>query len=151
MWFFRSQNPLKQLLDEKALQLAISQAESKTSGEIKLYIESHNPLVNTVERAAEVFFSLEMDKTEQRNAVIIYLAYYDHEFALFGDKGIFSRYSQDQWQDLCNATDNILSKGHIQEGLEYAISHIGDWLSTHFPYSDKCDRNELPDEIVFGQ
>ncbi len=151
MFFRNKKKELRQRVDEIQLQQCIAQAERQTSGEIKLYIESHNPLIDIVERAAEVFYSLEMQKTDQRNAVIIYLAYHDREFALFGDEGIFEKYSQAQWQELCDHTDAILAAGDIQQGLEYAIEHVGKWLSTEYPYSDKCERNELPDEIVFGQ
>ena len=39
---------------------AIRNAERQTSGEIRVFVESRNPLVNVLERAAEIFFKLKM-------------------------------------------------------------------------------------------
>jgi uncharacterized membrane protein len=37
------------------------------------------------------------------------------------------------------------------EGLVEIIQKIGDSLKTHFPYNAAADKNELPDDIVFGK
>jgi uncharacterized membrane protein len=76
---------------------AIRMAEQQTSGEIRLFIESKNPLVSTIERAAEIFFKLQMDKTAHRNGVLIYLATTHHEIALFADEGIYNAVGQAYW------------------------------------------------------
>jgi len=60
---------------------AIKSSEQLTSGEIRIYIESKNPLVSTIDRASEIFFNLKMQETAQRNAVLLYLAYKDKEVA----------------------------------------------------------------------
>lgn len=148
---FRKRDDFKELFDEKSLQNAITKAESNTSGEIKLYIERRNPLVDTVERAGEIFYSLKMEKTAQRNAVLIYMAFKDREFALFGDEGIFQKYPQSEWDQLCEEADELFKKGKLEYGLEYVIEHVGKWLQTQYPHLGACEKNELPDEIVFGQ
>ncbi len=148
--FLKPDKGVRKVVDEMALKEAIANAEKKTSGEIKLFIEKRNPLMDVVERASDIFHTLQMQKTEYRNAVLIYLAYKDHEFALFGDKGIFEKYSQNQWQDLCDKTDEILASGQLNHGLEFAIDHVGKWLSVQFPPREGEGHNELPDEIVFG-
>ena len=35
-------------------------------------------------------------------------------------------------------------------GLVTMIQDIGETLSTHFPYDEKGDRNELPNDVVWG-
>jgi uncharacterized membrane protein len=40
---------------------------------------------------------------------------------------------------------------HYAEGFIKIINDIGEALVTHFPYDHKGDRNELPDDIVFGK
>ncbi len=148
--FFRGERALRTLVDESELMAAIGRAEEHTSGEIKLFIERRNPLIDVLERASEIFHELQMQKTQNRNAVLIYLAHKDREFALYGDQGIFEKYSQSDWQRLCDDTDQILSHDELQQGLEYAIAGVGQWLSTQFPAAVDCPKNELPDEIVFG-
>ncbi len=39
---------------------AIRSCEKTTSGEIRVFMESRNPLVNTLERAAHIFHQLKM-------------------------------------------------------------------------------------------
>ena len=41
--------------------------------------------------------------------------------------------------------------GDIAGGLVACIGEIGTALATHFPYRADVDKNELPDEIVFGK
>jgi uncharacterized membrane protein len=65
---------------------AIQQAELRTSGEVRVYIESRCRMVNPVDRAAEVFFGLKMDMTDDRNGVLVYLAMKDHQYAIFADE-----------------------------------------------------------------
>ena len=42
-------------------------------------------------------------------------------------------------------------KHHYAEGLVNVILKIGELLKTHFPYEAGTDKNELPDDIVFGR
>src|SRR5436189_1936120 len=78
---------------------AIQHAEKKTSGEIRVFIESRCRLVNPVNRAAEVFWKLKMDHTQERNGVLVYVASKDHQVAIFGDDGVHKIAGQDYWND----------------------------------------------------
>jgi uncharacterized membrane protein len=69
----------------------IKEAESKTSGEIRIFIEPHCSYVDPLDRAREIFTNLGMEKTVERNAIIIYIALQDRQFALFGDKVIYEK------------------------------------------------------------
>ena len=130
---------------------AIGTAEKETSGEIRIYVESHNPLVNVMERAAEVFIKLKMEQTAERNAVLLYMAIKDKELALFGDEGIYKRVGAEFWD---NAVKNMLaefSNNNLSNGIEKCILHVGQTLKEKFPYNALTDKNELPDDIVFGK
>jgi uncharacterized membrane protein len=86
--FFRK----KQMLDKHAQErivAAIKEAESKTSGEIRVFMEHHCELVDPMDRAKQIFTSLGMEKTQARNAIIIYVALTDRQYALFGDQVIY--------------------------------------------------------------
>ena len=84
---------------------AIRLAESRTSGEIRVFMEQKCKYVDPVDRAAEVFFQLKMDKTTDRNAVLLYVAVKDHQLAIFGDEGIYQRTGKEYWE---NAVSHIL-------------------------------------------
>jgi uncharacterized membrane protein len=130
---------------------AIRNAERQTSGEIRVFVESRNPLVNVLERAAEIFFKLKMQETEDRNAVLLYIAMKDHELALFGDEGIHLKVGETYWKDEVAAMISEFSKDDICSGIVNCITHIGQALKEKFPYDAKMDKNELPDDIVFGR
>jgi uncharacterized membrane protein len=39
---------------------------------------------------------------------------------------------------------------HPAEAIVAVVNDIGIALKTHFPYDNTTDKNELPDDIVFG-
>ena len=55
---------------------AIRSAEMQTSGEVRLYVESHCKMVDPLDRAKEIFSQLEMAKTQDRNGVLLYFVKY---------------------------------------------------------------------------
>ncbi|MBK6378349.1 MAG: TPM domain-containing protein [Chitinophagaceae bacterium] len=136
--------------DKEQIVQAIRLAEKETSGEIRIYIESKNAYMDAIDRAAEIFFKLKMQETEHRNAVLLYIAMDHHELALFADEGIYQKAGKEYWD---NAVKNMLSqftKENISNGIEQCIAQIGQTLKEKFPYIPTEDKNELPDEIVFG-
>ena len=137
--------------DKEQIVQAIRNAERETSGEIRVYVESRNPLVNVMERAAEIFFNLKMQQTDDRNAVLLYIAIKDKELALFGDEGIYKRVGAEYWNNEVKNMISQFSKDNISNGIEQCIQHIGQTLKEKFPYNTTTDRNELPDDIVFGK
>ena len=137
--------------DKAQIVEAIRLAEKETSGEIRIFVESKNAFMDPIDRAAEVFFKLKMQETEHRNAVLLYIAMKHHELALFADEGIYKKAGAEYWN---NAVKNMISqftRDNISNGIEQCVKQIGDTLKEKFPYSPSDDRNELPDEIVFGK
>lgn len=130
---------------------AIRKAEQQTSGEIRIFVEGKNPLVSTIDRAAEIFYRLKMQETDNRNAVLLYLAMDHHEVALFGDEGIHAQVGSDYWQREVTAMISKFSRDDISGGVLNCVEHIGQTLKEKFPYDRTTDKNELPDEIVFGK
>lgn len=140
------------LTEEQKQQIvqAIRQAESRTSGEIRVYMEQKCNSLDPVERAQEIFFGLQMHKTTDRNAVLLYVALKDHQLAIFGDEGIHSKAGHDYWQKLVQHIMQHFNRNDFATGISEYIQKIGEGLHYHFPYDRKNDQNELPDEIVFG-
>ena len=78
--------------DQARIVAAITSAEKSTSGEIRLFVESKNPYMDPLQRAAEIFFQSKMENTVDRNGVLLYIALKDRELALFGDEGTEAPY-----------------------------------------------------------
>lgn len=128
---------------------AIQKAEKDTSGEVRLFVESKCKYVDPVDRAKEIFFSLKMDQTKDRNAVLFYIAMDDRQLALFADEGIYQRVGAKYWNDEVKKIIGAFTKEDYTGGICAVINNIGSALQKEFPYQSD-DKNELPDEIIFG-
>ena len=130
---------------------AIRAGEQKTSGEIRVFVEAKNRMVDPLDRAREIFYSLQMDETEKRNAILIYIAMKHREVAIFGDAGIYHSEPKDFWKVTVATLINEFSHDHKVFGLIHCINVLSKALQETFPYDLTTDKNELPDDIVFGQ
>lgn len=136
--------------EEQALIVrAIKNAEKETSGEIRVHVENHCPPANVLDRASAVFDYLEMQETEERNAVLFYIAVKDHKFAILGDMGINMKVEDCCWSDINGYVLTHFQKGEYTRGLIEGIKMAGEQLKQFFPYQHD-DINELPDDISFG-
>jgi len=137
--------------DKAQIVEAIRLAERETSGEIRIYVESKNPFVDPLDRAAEIFFKLKMQETDHRNAVLLYIAMDHHELALFADEGIYQKAGKEYWDAEVKMMIANFTKDNISKGIAQCIKEIGETLKEKFPYIPTEDKNELPDDIVFGK
>jgi len=124
---------------------AIREAELNTSGEIRVHFEKSLDQ-DPIKRAQELFYQLEMDKTQFKNGVLFYVAVDDHKFAILGDQGIDNVVPDDFWESIKDEVITEFKKGDHMRGLVLGILHAGEKLKEFFPYGDK-DENELSDEI----
>lgn len=144
----------KSLLNEEDSRLvvkAIRQAEKSTSGEVRVFVESRCAWMDAMDRAAEIFFSLKMDKTEQRNGTLVYIALKDRQLAVFGDEGIHRKVGSEYWNKIVADMLKDFKSEHYGKGIAECVIQIGNALQRHFPFDKETDKNELPDEIVFGR
>jgi len=130
---------------------AVQKAEQRTSGEIRVFVEHRCRYVNAIDRAVEIFENLQMHKTKLRNAVIVYVATKDRQLAVYGDEGIHQKVGNEYWANEVVKMINAFNRDNIAEGIAQCVKNIGEALSTHFPYDRNTDKNELPDDIVFGR
>ncbi len=128
---------------------AIRQAETNTSGEIRIHVENRCK-GDVLERASVVFDLLKMQKTKLRNGVLFYLAIHDRKFAIIGDAGINAKVADDFWDEIQTLLLNKFKKGEFAQGMAEGILKAGEQLKMHFKYMDD-DINELPDDISYGQ
>jgi len=136
--------------EEKALvKSAIEKAELNTSGEIRVHLENHCKEENVLDRAAQVFAELGMQKTEARNGVLIYMAVSDHKFAIIGDGGINAKVEDKFWDITKEKMVKHFKEGNLTQGLVEGVLCAGERLKEFFPYQSD-DQNELSDDISFS-
>ena len=134
--------------EEQEIVAAIGKAEKNTSGEIRVHIEKETSIA-AIDRAMEVFRNLNMESTQERNGVIIYVAVKSHQFAIYGDKGINEKVADDFWNCTKDVMANHFKNGNYKQGLIEGILNAGEQLKKHFPYQDN-DTDELSNEISKG-
>ena len=134
--------------EQQKIVAAIKEAELNTSGEIRVHIENHCK-EEALERAAEVFYDLKMDRTAARNGILFYLAVKDRKFAIIGDEGINKEVEHDFWNDIKDEMISNFKENKFAEGLIAGILKCGKKLKEYFPHQSD-DVNELSDEISFN-
>jgi uncharacterized membrane protein len=133
---------------EKTLILdAIRQAESQTSGEIRVHIENFC-FGNEVKRAQKIFERLKMTNTKERNGVLIYIAVGHKKVAVIGDKGIHEKLGDVYWQTIVGNLTAHFKSGKKAEGLASGIAECGSQLGRFFPRAAD-DTDELSNEISY--
>ncbi len=124
---------------------AIKSAESKTSGEIRVFI-SHKHRTDALAAAQRRFAKLGMTKTRERNAVLIYVAPLAKKFAIIGDAAVHAKCGEPFWKEVAAAMEKHFRKGEFTQGIIEAIRRAGELLAKHFP-PKSGDCNELPDSV----
>lgn len=134
--------------DERLILSAILDAESRTSGEIRLRIErkaGKDPMA----LARKAFESLGMRNTALHNGTLFVLFLEDRKFVILGDDGINKKVPSGFWNKVKDTAQERFRKGLFTEGLVEGVKEIGEQLATFFPHKKK-DRNELPDAISYA-
>lgn len=136
------------LKEQEKIKQAIQKAEKRTSGEIQVHIEKRSRK-SPLDRASDVFAILKMHRTALRNGVLIYLATQDKKFAILGDIGINQKVEDEFWDNVKEHMQHMFREGRFTDGLCEGIEMAGEQLRKYFPAREN-DRNELPDDISFG-
>jgi uncharacterized membrane protein len=127
----------------------IREAESKTSGEIRVFVQRGKLNADPLIIAQKKFQRLGMHKTSERNAVLIFVAPRAHKFAIVGDKAIHEKCGEEFWQRVVDGMRTHFQNEKFSDALTEAIKEVGKVLAVHFPRTS-ANANELTDEIVEG-
>jgi len=128
---------------------AIKDAESKTSGQIRVFLQRGTFEEDALERAQKKFVQLGMHKTRERNAILILVAPRAQKFAVVGDEGVHQKCGEAFWQELVEKMRAHFLREEFTDALVEAVESAGQLLARHFPKTPGTG-NELPDEIVEG-
>lgn len=138
------------LEEKEKIVLSIRAAERLTSAEIRVFVEKHCRFVDPLDRAAELFWQLRMEQTEKKNAVLIYVAVRDHQYAVYADDGIHKALGLKFWNEEVAGFKQHFRSQPVPEAMRQVVDAVANALKGPFPFDPDTDRNELADEIVFG-
>ena len=142
----RSKEFLSKLEHDRIVQ-AIREGESKTSGEIRVYVHRGKLKADPLVVAQKKFQQLQMHKTAERNAVLIFVAPRGHKFAVVGDRAIHEKCGDEFWQRIVEGMRTHFQNEKFSHALVQAIEEIGKLLAEHFPKTPG-NANELPDDVI---
>lgn len=134
-------------LDHDRIVEAIRAAEQKSSGQIRVYLHRGNLKEDALGAAQERFRRLGMEKTQDRNAVLIFVASRAHKFAVIGDQAIHQKCGDALWQNVVGKMRDHFQNERFSDAIVDAIRDIGEVLAEHFPKTAAATPN-LPDEVV---
>ncbi len=138
-----------QQLEHDRINRAIKDAEARTSGQIRVFLQRGVFEEDALKRAEQKFIQLGMQKTKERNGVLIFVAPRAQKFAVVGDEGVHQKCGDEFWQQLIEKMRAHFLREDFTEALVEAITAAGDLLARYFPRIGPST-NELPDEIVEG-
>ena len=134
-------------LDHDRIVSAIREAESRTSAQIRIYLQRGELKGDPLGDAQRQFQQLEMHKTRERNGVLIFIAPRAQKFAVVGDEGIHQKCGAEYWQGVVDQMREHFKGERFSDAIVTGISEVGTALAKYFPKSE-TGTNELPDEIV---
>lgn len=141
------------------MEAAVREAESHTSAELVLVLRNASTPLGWLgfkvdaaavrRRAEKLFIERALDRTQARNAVLVYVSLKERAVVVLGDTGIHQRLGASTWEGVvAEALRTAKSRGPL-EGLEGMVRHLGKTMGQSFPRSAD-DVNELPDAPHIG-
>jgi uncharacterized membrane protein len=112
---------------------AIIEAETRTTGEIHAHLSRRWFERDPLARANRLFQRLDMSKTPDRNAVLVYVNLRKRRLAVVADEGIHKRVGEHFWQEVADELRQDLRSTHFENAISAAVLRIGGALERHFP------------------
>jgi len=119
-------------LQQDAIVKAIGEAEAKMRGEIRVFISRKEP-EDAVAAAQKVFHHLGMQKSPERNGVLLFVAPRVRKFAVIGDSAVHARCGDKFWKEVAYEMSGYFGRGEFTEGIIHGVRRAGKLLADHFP------------------
>ncbi len=113
----------------------------------KLFLTKDEIAEQVQETAFTAFKIHGLDKTKQRNGLLIYVSLFEKRVILLADSGISAIIPNSTWKNITDALAQNIKKGNLIDGMCEAIDACGKILAKHFP-KERNDRDELKNIIV---
>ncbi|MCD6051303.1 MAG: hypothetical protein K0Q55_2707 [Verrucomicrobia bacterium] len=134
------------VLDHAQIVAAITKAEEGTSAEIRVFV-SQKKTEDALKQAKAEFHRLGMEKTADRNGILLFIAPESQKFALIGDEGIHAKCGQSFWEEVTASISTDFRQGDFTKGIVTGVQKAGELLRRHFPRKPG-DKNELTDDVA---
>jgi uncharacterized membrane protein len=119
-------------LQHDTIVAAIRDSEHKTTGEIRVVV-THKHVEDAVAAAQAEFLCLNMNRSSERNGVLIFVAPRAHKFAVIGDEAVHARCGDEFWRKLADAMAGYFRKSEFTPGIVHGVQTAGELLAQHFP------------------
>ncbi len=129
------------------IEAKIASAERLTSAEIRVVL-TRSSWLGIKAKARQLFRKHGLDKTAERNAVLVLVDTRSREVLVYGDEGVDSRVDQEFWNDVRDGMVDEFRQGRLAVGLSTGIRMIGEKLSRLFPPKPD-DVDEIPNALIF--
>lgn len=127
---------------------AIASAETATTAEIQVHLSKRWFEPDPLARARRIFTLYGMEKTAERNAVLLYVNLRRHKFAIVGDEGIHRLVGQHYWEAVVKKLSATLHETHPEKAIASAVHDIGLTLQKYFPLAAGGKNvDELPNSV----
>lgn len=100
-------------------------------------------------RAHLEFFLNEVDHTEHKTGVLIFVSVMERKAVILVDKGLSEKLPQETWDGILLRLSAHLRKGEWAAGFTHAIEECGRHLKTHFPIAEHHD--QLSNELIIKE
>ena len=137
----------------KRIAAAVRESEKSHRGELCFVVEGDLDFpallrgITPRQRAEELFSQMQVWDTEENCGVLIYVQLIDHAIEIVADRGISTKASQVEWDQICLQMQEAFYAGNYEEGALAAIGAITALLKLHFPAGDD-NPDELPNRPV---
>jgi uncharacterized membrane protein len=136
--------------DLDAVAAAIKDAETRTSGEIRVAVRQRRAKkeqgLSVEQLARREFVHLGMRKTEDRTGILIFILLEAKEFFILADEHINQKVASQSWETVAGGMAARFAKKEFLPGLLDAVRLVGDHLAEHFPIKPG-DKNELSNKV----
>lgn len=128
-------------LEHEEIVKAIRDAESKSSGKIRVFIQRGELKDDPLIAAQRRFQRLGLHNNAQHCDVLIFVAPRAHKFAVVGDEAIHQKCGEQLWQRLVDNMREHFRNEKFSHALVDAVREIGEALAVHFPKESTSARD----------
>ena len=147
-FFRRWRRPFLTGEDKARIAKVIAEMESRTTGEIHVHVTTAPGKGDLLELARRKFLELGLEKTDERNGVLILVSHLEHRFAIWGDEAVHARAGQPLWDRAGEVLLDEFVRRRYAQGLEACVREVGRTLQALFPKrGSEPGKNQLPDEV----
>ena len=105
----------------------------KSTGEVFVHVSENRYERDPTDTALDLFEELNMTRTHDRNAVLVYLNRRTRKFSIIADEGIHRKVGQKYWDELARNFSEDLRATHFENAISLLIFSVGTTLVKKYP------------------